>query len=379
MVKSNTINRRAYLAGIASTGAVGVAGCTGGENGNGNGNGNGDTDDSADSGNGVAPYEDFDPDNPRETLPALAPTLYENNLHEGTEAALEEAMERDLDEPRHGDPVWDEPDDEDEIVDPDVIQLAYGSGEEADGIYQDLFYPLEENIEEETGREVEFNVMEDYSATIEAFRSDRVHVSNFATGTVPLAVNVGGAVPIGMPVNEGRYGYRLWLITRRDNDDINSLEDLEGKTVAHSSDGSFSGHQAPSVLFEDEAGINPEEDYNMVFSGGHNEGQLGVYHGDYDAAPIAAGSMQRVEDEIDFDEIKIVYMSEPFPFAPLCYMHNLHPDVKEGIERAVLDYDYAGTSIEEAIDNTEWLEIDYAPVWDVVLQVQQGLGMEYHS
>ncbi|MBS1252247.1 MAG: Phosphate-import protein PhnD [Anaerolineales bacterium] len=321
----------------------------------------------------------FDPKNP--TFPVTTDVLLDAGYETGTLADLERMQESPRDEPRYGSPVCATPTDESELIDPDTIEFAVVPTEDP-ALYRDTFEPLLENMRNETGKEVRYNPLSSYAAQVEAMRSERLHVAGFSTGTVPFAVNLACAVPFSIQVSEdGAFGYRLWLITQADNDAINGIQDLAGKTVAHADPTSNSGNLAPRALFTNQ-GVKPDEDYEVVYSGGHEQSALGVFHGDYDAAPVCSTCYARVvrAGQIDGEAIKVVWASDPFPTTGFSYRYNLRPELQEGIRATFLDYDYSDTGIAEVFEGRgTFIEIDYATVWDIILQTQESLGVEYET
>lgn len=357
-------SRRAFLTTTSVAGIVGVAGCLGG----------GSAEDTTQSRETESNFDTFDPNNPQESLPQPTDVLFEHGLDVGNAQALEDFTERD--EPVYGNPVREV--DDDEYLDPDTIQFAFGQGESASQIYGDAMDPLVENIENETGRDVEFNVLDSAAAQVEAMRSERLHISTFNAGSVPYGVNIAGAVPFAMLVKDGTFGYRLWVCAQRENDDIRELDDLRGKRVAHAHETSNSGHLVPMALLPEE-GITPGEDYEFEFSGGHDNSVRGVNVGDYDAGMIASSSYGDMVTGGDFDasQLRAVWTSPPFASQPSTYHYRLHPDLVEGIKTAHLEYDYSGTSIEEQTDQNEFVEFDYPTHHHPVLLIHQANDIEY--
>lgn len=375
--QDNTPRRKFLKLTGGSIAVTGLAGCTSGD-GSGNDSGGGSSGGGS-SGDEEPQFQEFDPENPRESLPQLAVTLWEAGLWEGSEADLENMEPKD--EPRYGPTPNEYATNEDEWLDPDTIQFSRASHEEP-AAYEDAAEPLIENMEAETGKKVDYFVIDSVAAQVEAMRSDRLHVCAFGAGIVPYAVGLAGAVPEFMHISEeGRFGYRLWLITQADNDEINAIEDLEGRTIAHTSPGSNSGNMAPRAFFANE-GVVPGEDYEIEFSGSHENSILGVARGDYDAAPVssAGGINQAIRGgAIEGTEIKVIWYSDPFPGDPESFHYRLHPDIREGLTRAYLDYDYAGTSWQEFFGRSQFVEIDYATHWDSILTIQENIGQEYDA
>ena len=194
----------------------------------------------------------------------------------------------------NGDLVADAPEDESQLRNPDTLVFAYTPVEDP-AIYEDIWTPFIEHLEESTGKDVQFFAVQSNSAEVEAMRSGRLHIAGFSTGPTPFAVNLAGAVPFAiMGADDGRFGYTLQVYTQADSD-IQEMPDLAGKRVAHTSPTSNSGNQAPRALFPD-LGVVPDEDYEVNYSGSHDQSMLGVVAGDYDAAPVASEVVERMAD-----------------------------------------------------------------------------------
>ncbi|RLM53274.1 phosphate/phosphite/phosphonate ABC transporter substrate-binding protein [Halobellus sp. Atlit-31R] len=313
----------------------------------------------------------------------LANALVDENYQRGQRADLERMGDREVEEVPHGSPVREAPEDESEWIDPDTIVFTESPSEDVEGRYEDDFQAVLDRIEEETGKNAEFQKVTSYAASVEAMRSERAHVANFSTGTTAFAVNLAGAVPfaVGM-ADSGAFGYRLFATTRADADDIQSVEDFarDDVNVAHSEPASNSGHQAPSALFDQNFGVTPDEDYEISFSGGHSQTTRGIAAGDYDAGPICSTCLvDTVEGDsnLSFDDFKVVWASNPFPNGPLAYRYNLHPDIVEGIRKAWLDTDFSGTRYAERTDYTQFLPIEYKRHWYDIMVIQGYNGVEY--
>ncbi len=278
----------------------------------------------------------------------------------------------------NGDLVADRPEDESEWLNPDTLVFAYTPVEDP-AIYQDIWQPFIDHLSEVTGRNVRFFAVQSNSAQVEAMRSGRLHVAGFSTGPTPFAVNLAGYVPFAlMGSDDGRFGYTLQLYTRVDSG-IDTIEDLAGKRIAHTSPTSNSGNQAPRALFPRE-GIVPGEDYEVVYSGSHDQSMLGVVAGDYDAAPVASEVVDRMAERglYDPDEVKIIFESSSFPTTSYGYAHNLHPDLAASIEEAFFSFDFEGTELGEEFGGVEkFIPISYEEDWEVIRTIQEANGVEY--
>lgn len=278
----------------------------------------------------------------------------------------------------NGDLVADTPTNPDELLNPDTLVFAYTPVEDP-AIYEDIWDPFIEHLSDVTGKDVRFFAVQSNSAEIEAMRSNRIHIAGFSTGPTPFAVNLAGAVPFAiMGSEDGEFGYTLQVYTRKDSG-IDSLQDLEGKRVAHTSPTSNSGNQAPRALFPKE-GIVPGEDYEVVYSGSHDQSMLGVVAGDYDAAPVASEVVDRMAERglYDPEEVKIVFESKRFPTTSYTYAHNLDPELAEKVKEAFFSFDFEGTALGEEFSGvTQFVPITYKEDWEVIRDIQKANGVSY--
>ncbi|MBM9593016.1 phosphate/phosphite/phosphonate ABC transporter substrate-binding protein [Roseitranquillus sediminis] len=277
-----------------------------------------------------------------------------------------------------GDLVADAPEDDSQLVNPDTLVFAYTPVEDP-AIYEDIWEPFIQHLEEVTGKDVQFFAVQSNSAEVEAMRSGRLHIAGFSTGPTPFAVNLAGAVPFAiMGSDDGRFGYTLQVYTQADSE-IQEMPDLAGKRVAHTSPTSNSGNQAPRALFPD-LGVTPDEDYEVIYSGSHDQSMLGVVAGDYDAAPVASEVVDRMAERGLYDpaEVRIVWESQPFPTTSYAYAHNLAPELKESIEEAFFSFDFEGTALgEEFTGVSQFVPITYQDDWAIIRQIQAANGVQY--
>lgn len=277
-----------------------------------------------------------------------------------------------------GDLVADTPADPSKLVNPDTLVFAYTPVEDP-SIYEDIWEPFIEHLEKVTGKNVQFFAVQSNSAEVEAMRSGRLHIAGFSTGPTPFAVNLAGAVPFAiMGSEDGRFGYTLQVYTRKDSG-IDEMTDLKGKRVAHTSPTSNSGNLAPRALFPD-LGVVPDEDYEVVYSGSHDQSMLGVVAGDYDAAPVASEVVERMAERglYDPEEVKVIWESDPFPTTSYTHAHNLDPALVEKIKEAFFSFKFEGTALGEEFKGvSKFVPITYQKDWAVIRQIQKANGVTY--
>ena len=389
---TNPSSRRRFLLTGGAIGVTGLAGCTGGSGSGGTEEAGSGSESDTDGSNGgssdpmLTDASEFDPANPAwEEHNYLMTAIAENDYFQGSKTDLENMQNQEVDEIAHGEPPQELPDNESDWVDPDPLIYVDKPGESGQSQYQDTIQPLLDRLEETTGRTVEWQPVDSNAATVEAFRAGRGHLGDISTGTSAFGVNLGGIVPFAVPISpSGQFGYRLLAITRDEEHDIQSVNDFarDDVTVTHSEPASNSGNQAPSALFDQFFDVTAGEDYEREYSGGHDQTARGIAAGDYDAGPICSTCVDDLvgsTEDIDYDDFKVVWASNPFPPGPLVHRYNLHPDIIEGIKEATIGTDWTGTDYAEATGEAEYIPLDYKRVFNDILIIQRYNGVEYES
>ncbi|GEN27795.1 phosphonate ABC transporter substrate-binding protein [Halovibrio variabilis] len=280
-----------------------------------------------------------------------------------------------------GDMVADVPSDESQQVDPDTLVFAYTPVEDP-AVYADVWSGFLDHLSEATGKDIQFFPVQSNAAQQEALRAGRLHVAGFNTGGVPVAVNCGGFRPFAMMAAEdGSFGYEMEIITYPGSG-IESVEDLEGRQLAFTSETSNSGFRAPSALLRSEYGMEAGEDFETAFSGSHDNSILGVVNEDYEAAAIANSVAHRMISRgvIDEDDYEIIYTSQTFPTTAYGLAHNLDPELAEQIQDAFFSYDWDGTALEAEFANSgeaQFIPITYEENWEVIRTIADANGVTY--
>ncbi len=277
-----------------------------------------------------------------------------------------------------GDLVADQPRDSKAWQSPSTLIFSYTPVEDP-AVYENVFADFMAHLGKVTGKRVRWYPAESYAAQVEAMRSGRLHIAGVATGPTPYAVNLAGFVPIvAMARPDGSIGYKLALITHRDSP-IKSVQDLKGKRVAHVAPSSNSGDLAPRALFK-ALGVEPGKDYEVLYSGKHDNSIMGVVNKDYDAAPIANTVMERMQARGMFkpDVLRVVYESAAFPRTAFGVAHNLPPELKAKIKDAFLTYDFKKSKLATEFKDVErFAEVVYSEAWRDVRTIQQASGVRY--
>jgi phosphonate transport system substrate-binding protein len=218
---------------------------------------------------------------------------------------------------------------------PDPLVMGLIPAEENQEILRQ-YEPLVEYMSEELGVEVEPYTATDYSGIIEAMRSGEVDAAWFGPLSYVLASDVAGAEAIAVPYEEEGETptYKSVILTQSDNDEIQDVEDVEGKTFSFVDPSSTSGYLYPTKTLTD-AGVDPETDLaESRFAGGHDASILAVANGDVEAGASWDGQLESMIEAgvVEEDSVRVVAESSPIPKDPIAVRGDLPQDVKDRIQ-----------------------------------------------
>jgi phosphonate transport system substrate-binding protein len=221
------------------------------------------------------------------------------------------------------------------------IRFGLIPSEDADKLIADsqqLIQQLEKNI----GMKVKPFVAIDYSAVIEALKSDKLDIAFLGPNAYVLARDKVKAqvepVARGVMQETGSASYKALIITQP-NSPIQKISDLKGKTFALVDPASTSGNLVPRFAFE-KNGINPERDFkSLYYSGTHQASLIAVKEGKVEAAAIAdeVYNLAIGRGTLKATDLKVIYSSEPIPGSPFVIRTSLPKDLQEKLRKGILD------------------------------------------
>lgn len=215
---------------------------------------------------------------------------------------------------------------------------------------------LAKDLGEALGMEVEEIQASDYNAIIEALRTGKADMAYMGPLAIALGVERAGVEPIVMKAEDGdknKAVYHSVFITNSKNSDINSIQDIKGKTMAFVDPDSTSGNLVPTAeiiktfpddnLNSDLLHTNGEFFEAVSFSGKHQAGLQAVIKGDVDVAPI---SDQILASEIqngnaNEGDVKIIHESGAIPAEGMVVSQNVDDELKAELISFLTAYDNA--------------------------------------
>jgi len=202
------------------------------------------------------------------------------------------------------------------------------------------------SIEESTGKKGNWFFPTSYTSLIEAHIRGFVHIGYYGPRSYLLAHDLSnGAIEVfaramwgAGPYRKRAKGYHSFLIVSADSP-YETINDLEGKTLALTDPISTSGDLIPKVQLGKKLGKKISEYFGKVFhAGGHDAAGLCVLEGQADAAVVADVTMDWAVDAKRYGtkDFRIIWKSSLLPLNAFAWRKDLSPELREKIRKAFI-------------------------------------------
>lgn len=240
-------------------------------------------------------------------------------------------------------------------------------------------------LAKDLGKVINMDVKEiqasDYTAIIEALRTGKADMAYMGALAVAMGSERAGVTPIVMKAPNGDKAqavYHSVFVTQKDNNEINSIKDFKGKTIAFVDPDSTSGNLVPTSeimkafpdlhLTNEKIHTNGEFFEAVSFSGKHQAGLQAVIKGDVDIVPISDQIMASEFKNGNADEnaVKVVHSSAAIPAEAMVISKTVNEDLKKTLTKFLVEYnnkDYFDKVIKKA--DARFVECsmeDYQPI-----------------
>ena len=207
---------------------------------------------------------------------------------------------------------------------------------------------------------------------IDSILTGKAQLAQVNPGLVPQLVGAGQPAPFGVPGNKAsgkRNSYTLILISRVDSP-FTKPKDLIGKKIAHSTPTSNSGNLAPRALFP-ALGLLPDQNYEVVFSNGHERSVTGVMHGFYPAAAVASDLYQRMvlKGDVKGSSIRTLWESPPFMTETWTMGKDVSADLQNRVKKCSYNYSFSPKLRQLLPGNDTFLPINFERDFATVMEV----------
>lgn len=233
-----------------------------------------------------------------------------------------------------------------------VIRIGILGGEnEADRLKN--YTCFAEIIEKDLGVPAELYPAADYAGVMQGLISNNLEVAGLGSSAYAgIYLQAPEAVEplVTTKQVDGSLGYYSVMMVRADSP-YQSIDDLEGKTLAFADPNSTSGYLVPSAELKLK-GYDPGEFFSETgFAGGHEQGIVALLNEQYDAAVTwtsavgeyeegySRGNLRKMVDKgaLDMNDVRIVWKSEMITNGPRVIRKNVPDELKQAYRQLLLD------------------------------------------
>lgn len=197
----------------------------------------------------------------------------------------------------------------------------------------------------------------DYAGVIEAMRFNKVQVAWFGNKSAMEAVDRADAevfVQTSGVTDDGEVELGYWsvLITHKDNDRINKLEDVltcdKSLNFGYGDPNSTSGYLVPSYYVFASHNVDPKACYKTVRNANHETNLMAVANKQVDFATNNTEQLLRTKkaNPEAFENVKVIWQSPLIPKDPITYRSDLSREMKARIKAFFLAYGRLGPDAE---------------------------------
>jgi phosphonate transport system substrate-binding protein len=234
-------------------------------------------------------------------------------------------------------------------------------------------------IGERCGKPIEFRAQDSPDSQLAGILSGELHIVGINSGSVPVAVNQCGFVPLCTFGADGKLAsYTMKIIVRKDSP-LQNVSDLRGHRLALTDPTSNSGWKAPLYLLKREFQLTPIVDYDIVSSHGHLNSIKALKAGDQEVAAVASDELQLAEKHglIGNDDFRVIYESKPFCNNTFGCPHNLKPELVEKVKQSLLEYNWAGSKLGEemsTIGAKQFVVASFPDDYELLREIDDAMG-----
>jgi phosphonate transport system substrate-binding protein len=196
------------------------------------------------------------------------------------------------------------------------------------------YQPIIDYLNQNEKFQFELKLSTSYSETVNQLINGDVAVAFFGSLLYINAHERYRIIPILKPLNEDFKPFFKSVVFVKSSSNINSIKDLKGRRIALPSSESFSGNWL--VKYELSKHNILENDIKEIKNFAYHQNVIyQVLNGDFDAGVVK----DRVIEEYNDRNIKIIGYSEPVPGSPIVAAINHDPEIIDAIKSLLLKID----------------------------------------
>jgi len=204
---------------------------------------------------------------------------------------------------------------------------------------------LAKALQEKLNVPINIYISKDYNGLTEAMKEKKVDFAFLSAVTFVEAEKVAGAKVLLKKVWDGPFYYSAVVTLKKD--DVNSIEQLKGKTFGYVDEKSASGYLYPRVMMFKKH-IDPDNFFkDTKFFGQHETAVKALFKGEVDAVATYSndrkgtdGAWQKFIPDSN-DKVKVLWISAPIPNDPFCVrqeFYDKYPRFTHDMMFALIDF-----------------------------------------
>ncbi len=242
----------------------------------------------------------------------------------------------------------------------------------------DRYRTLAEYLSEKLGIKVRLTILSKYGDVIDSFVSMKMDGAFFEAFTATLAISKLKVEPITKQLNiNGTSTIKSYIFVRRDSG-IESVKDMKDKRIAFVDRATASGYVFAIAFFKDNGVSNIDKYFSgYFFTGSYDSAVYAVLDNRADVGTAGSRFYQRVLEKHPGikDELKIIATSQEVPDTTLCLRNDISPELKLGLEKALLDMDKnpEGKEVLKKFGALRFISSnkdDFKPVFDLIKKAE---------
>lgn len=218
----------------------------------------------------------------------------------------------------------------------EVITMGFVPMRDGDTLIESV-EPLTNLLTEELGVEVKGFTATNYVGVVEGLGSGQVDFGFIPPLAYVLANQESDAEVILTSLNrDGEAFYKSQFLVREDSD-IDSFQDINGKIVAFVDPSSTSGYLFPGAFLVTE-GIDLERDIQYIYSGGHDQSLQLLLNGDVDVAVTFVDARERYSQDFPdaMDQTRLLGYTDNIPNISVTVSGSMDDGRRDQIQTALL-------------------------------------------
>jgi phosphonate transport system substrate-binding protein len=273
--------------------------------------------------------------------------------------------------------VADAPADATHLLKPEKITFNYLAINQDH--YKEIWAPFIAYLSEKIGLPMEYQPYGTPEEQLLAIHDGEAQIVGVNSGSVPIAVNSCGFIPLcSLGSESGVATYTMRIIVPKESE-ISDVKHIRGHMLALTDSTSNSGWKAPMMVLLRDFQLQPVRNFDVVYSGSHVESIRGIAERKYQVAAIASDELALAvaRGEIGNDDFRVLYESEPFCNNVFGVPYNLDPELVTSIRDAFLSYAWEGTKLKEefaTIGADRFQPVDYTKNFKLIREIDDAMG-----